>query len=147
MSDEPAEEFPQIVTVSDYETWSGVLGRRLREFNSQKIGQHPEGQSIWLNALDSSGELVGGFRGDVFFNWLWVHVLFVEEGVRGKGLGRRMLSKGEALGKQSGATRARLDTFEWQAPEFYRQNGYEEILVIPNYFRGQASHLFMKELQ
>jgi len=122
------------------------LGRRLRHFNYTIVGEYPEGEAIWLNAKDEAGNLLGGFRGEVFFGWLLINVLFVEKSERGRGLGRRLLAHGEDAAREKGALHARLDTFEWQAPGFYLKQGYEEYCRMPNYFKSFALFLLRKDL-
>src|ERR1700740_3170488 len=102
-----------IETATEDEVRAGTLGRLLREFNYQRVGRYPEGQTVYLNAKDGEGNRVGGFRGEIYFHWLFVNVLFVEERERGKGVGARLLSEGEIRAKAKGALRSRLDTFEW----------------------------------
>lgn len=131
---------------SEEEVRTTALGRRIREWNYKQVGTYPEGQNVWLNAKDADGKLLGGFRGEIFFHWLFVNILYVEEGERGKGVGSRLLAEGEAQAKKLGATRARLDTFDWQAPAFYRKHGYRELLHCPDYFRGHSSSLMTKDL-
>jgi GNAT superfamily N-acetyltransferase len=125
-----------ITQATEAEVRSGELGRRLREFNSAVIGPYPETQYVWLNAKDAEGKLVGGARGYVFLNWLHIEVLFVDQPLRGQGLGARLLAEAEALGKQFGAKQAMLNTFEWQAREFYVKHGYNEHTRIDNYVPG-----------
>lgn len=123
-----------------------ALGRRLREFNYRIVGRYPEGQNVWLNAKDREGNLLGGFRGEIYFHWLFINFLFVEESERRKGLGGRLLAEGEAHAKKSGAQQSRLETFEWQAPAFYLKHGYRELLNMPNYFLGYSLSLMVKKL-
>src|SRR5262245_50834311 len=91
------------------EVRAGTLGRLLREFNYERVGRYPEGQTVYLNANDEEGTRVGGFRGEIYFHWLFINVLFVEERERGKGVGARLLSAGEAHAKAKGALHSRLD--------------------------------------
>ena len=136
-----------ITTASEEEVREIALWRRLREFNYQKVGTYPEGQNIWLNAKGADGRLLGGLRGEVHFHWLFVNILYVEETERGKGIGSRLLAAGEAHARQCGARRARLDTFDWQAPAFYLKHGYREVLKMPDYFRGYAVSMMVKDLE
>ena len=123
-----------------------ALWKRVREFNYRVVGRYPEGQTVWLDAKDAAGNFLGGFRGEIFFDWLLVNILFVEEPHRRKGIGRRLLAEGEAHARRKGARHARLDTFEWQAPDFYPRHGYRELLKIPDYYAGHALHLMAKDL-
>ena len=135
-----------IAIASEDEVRAGTLGRLLREFNYQRVGRYPEGQDVHLDAKDESGKLLGGFRGEIYFHWLFVNVLIVQEHERGKGLGTRLLLEGEARAKAKGALRSRLDTFEWQAPGFYLKRGYRELLKMPDYYQHHALSLMVKDL-
>ena len=135
-----------IAIASEEEVRVYALGRRLREFNYRIVGRYPEGQNVWLNARDREGNLLGGFRGEIYFHWLFVNHLFVEESERRKGLGGRLLAEGEAHAKRNGAQQSRLETFEWQAPAFYVKHGYRELLNVPNYFQGYSLSLMVKKL-
>ena len=124
-----------------------ALSRRVREsFNYPVVGSYPEGQNVWLNAKDADGRFLGGFRGEIFLEWLFVNILFVEEPERRKGIGSRLLAEGEAHAKKLGARHARLDTFDWQAPAYYPKQGYRQVLKLPNYFRGHSLTMFVKDL-
>ncbi|RYF47541.1 MAG: N-acetyltransferase [Comamonadaceae bacterium] len=80
--------------------------------------------------------MLGGLRSFVFLHWLNIDVLFVEADVRGSGLGSRLLEEAERQAIELGAANARLETFEWQAPTFYRKHGYEEYARIDGYAPG-----------
>lgn len=135
-----------ISIASEEEARAIALGRRLREFNYRIVGKYPEGQNVWLNAKDREGNLLGGFRGEIHFSWLFINVLLVEGSERRKGIGARLLAEGEAHAKKHGARRSRLETFDWQAPAFYLKHGYRELTKIPNYYQGYSLSLMVKEL-
>ncbi|NML46644.1 GNAT family N-acetyltransferase [Ramlibacter sp. G-1-2-2] len=119
----------ETVTVSaatEEEVRSGDIGRRLRQFNYGVIGEYPETQYVRLNARDAMGRVVGGIRGFVFMYWLQIEVLFVDESMRGTGIGSALLLEAERQARELGAKNASLTTFEWQAPGFYARHGYEE---------------------
>ncbi len=137
---------PTISTATEEEVRSGALGRRLREFNYGVVGEYPETKPIWLNAKDAEGNLVGGLRAIVFLYWLRVEVLWVEESARGKGLGARLLRQAETTAKEMGAENAGLETFEWQAPDFYVKQGYEEAARVENYVKGFYLAIMRKRL-
>lgn len=44
-----------ISIATEEEVRSGVLGRRLREFNYGFVGEYPETRPIWLNAKGAEG--------------------------------------------------------------------------------------------
>jgi len=135
-----------IALASEEEVRDVALWRRMREFNYRIVGKYPEGQNVWLNAKDRQGNFLGGFRGEIFFQWLFVNILFVEESHRRKGIGARLLAGGEAHARKLGAIRCRLETFDWQAPAFYPKHGYREVTKIPDYYQGHSISLMVKAL-
>jgi len=134
----------EIYQPTEGEVRSGELGRRLRRFNYDFVGEYPESRPVWLNAKGDPGRLVGGVRGFVFLDWLHIDILFVEEDVRGRGLGGQLLRAAEERARTLGARHAKLETFEWQARPFYVKQGYAEFGRIDDYVQG--FHLsFMKK--
>jgi len=100
------------------------------------VGEYGQVQPIWSNAKTADGRLVAGLRGFVFLNWLRIELLFVDESVRRMGLGRQLLEDAESRAQAIGAQHAALETFEWQARDFYAKQGYEEFARIDNYVQG-----------
>jgi GNAT superfamily N-acetyltransferase len=135
-----------IYTPSAEEVHSGELGRRLRQFNYRVVGEYGQVQPVWLSAKNASGTLVAGLRGSVFLHWLNVDVLFVDEPVRRQGLGQRLLAAAEQKARELGARHAKLETFEWQAREFYLKQGYQEFSRIDNYIGPYYLALMKKAL-
>ena len=135
-----------ISPATEEEVRSGDIGRRLRHFNYSVVGEYPETQYVRLNARDADGRVVGGLRGFVFVRWLRIEVLFVDEGARRSGTGSALLREGERLGRELGAKNAILETFEWQAPDFYRKHGYAEASRIDDFLGGSALITMRKAL-
>ncbi|KRD14500.1 GCN5 family acetyltransferase [Acidovorax sp. Root267] len=126
----------EIYTPTAEEVHSGVLGRRMRQFNYGFVGEYGQTQPVWVSARDTKDELLGGLRGFVFLQWLNVELLFVDESARHQGLGRSLLATAEQKARELGAHSATLSTFEWQARGFYLKQGYEEFGHIDNYIQG-----------
>jgi GNAT superfamily N-acetyltransferase len=137
------------ITVSpatEEEVRSGYVGRQLREFNYRFTGEYPEVQNIRLNARDPGGRVVGGLRGLVAMHWFRLEVLWVQDDVRGKGIGTRLLAEAERLARELGAKNAALETFEWQAPQFYAKHGYLEFARMDKYIGNFYLALMRKSL-
>ncbi|WP_326722587.1 GNAT family N-acetyltransferase [Streptomyces sp. NBC_00243] len=100
---------------------------------------------IW--ALDSTGALAGGLVGHTWATWLHVTYLWVDATHRGTGLGSRLLAEGERLAREDrGCRGARLETWDFQAPDFYKKQGYEVVCVIPDYPPGVTEYTLTKRL-
>lgn len=101
---------------------------------------------VW--AMDEgSGELAGGLVGHTWATWLHVTYLWVDAGRRGAGLGTRLLAEAERIaGQDRACTAARLETWDFQAPDFYRKQGYVVVCVVPDYPPGITEYTLTKRL-
>lgn len=62
---------------------------------------------------------------------LHIDMLAVEEGHRKLGLGGRLLAEVERHAREDGCTSASVDTFSFQAPEYYPRHGFVELFRYP----------------
>lgn len=100
---------------------------------------------VWVS--DAGGGLAGGLVGHTWAGWLHVTYLWVDARHRGAGLGSRLLSEAEHVARTDRACRAaRLETWDFQAPGFYRKRGYEVVGVIPDYPPGITEYTLTKAL-
>jgi GNAT superfamily N-acetyltransferase len=109
---------------------------RLIAFNESKAGpRNPQRYAIL--AFNPDGKRIGGLFSERIWKMFSVSHLHVEAPVRGRGIGRELMVHAEALAGQVGSTTVFLDTFEFQAPEFYRKCGYRQIgqLDVPAGFK------------
>ncbi len=84
--------------------------------------------------------------GETYWDWLYIDLLWVKDELRGRGYGRRLLTLAENEARQRGAKNAYLDTFSFQAPEFYEQLGYEVFGELQDYPAGHQRYFFTKKL-
>ncbi|MER5429236.1 N-acetyltransferase [Streptomyces sp. NPDC002588] len=100
---------------------------------------------VW--ASDAAGELAGGLVGHTWTTWLHVTHLWVDARHRGVGLGTRLLAEAEGIAaRDRGCTRVRVETWDFQAPGFYRRLGYDVVCVIEDYPPGVTEYTLTKEL-
>ena len=91
-------------------------------------------------------EVIGGLWGEVFWSWLKVELLWVREVERGRGLGRQILREAESEARKDGAVNAFLDTFSFQALNFYEKEGYEIFGELPDFPLGHTRYFLRKHL-
>ena len=92
------------------------------------------------------GRKLAGLTGETLGNWLCIHFLFVSEQLRGKGIGSKLLAAAESEARQRGCKYAFVDTFSFQAPEFYKNHGYQEVFTLEEYPYTGKRHYYTKEL-
>ena len=91
-----------------------------------------------------SGEVIGGLTGYALYDWLFVQFLAVPEELRGQGHGRRLMEEAEAWAREKGLTGMWLDTFAFQAPEFYEKLGFSVFGTIEDHPHGSRRLFFSK---
>lgn len=100
--------------------------------------------AIFARALD--GGLLGGVTGNLWGGCLEIDFLWVREDQRGQSLGSQILKRLEKEAAARGAKVFFLNTFSFQAPEFYQKQGYEITNIITGYPDGVKKYFFKKAL-
>ena len=118
---------------------------KLKAFN---LSNREDSKNVPLGIFyeDEEGNKLAGLTGETFGNWLCIHYLFVEEHLRKDGLGSELLLAAENEAKNRGCKYAFVDTFSFQAPEFYTKHGYEEVFALNNYPYMGKRYYYTKEL-
>ncbi len=128
------------------------LQEKIKEFNNAHSPQHlairVEGavRPLFLLLKDESGEMVGGLSGSTYWGWLFIEYLFVPEELRGRGLGAQLLAKAETIAIRRGCEHAYLTTFGFQAPGFYKNQGYIQAGCLEDYPPGVSYYWMRKDL-
>ncbi|MEV0784055.1 GNAT family N-acetyltransferase [Streptomyces sp. NPDC050423] len=132
-----------------------LLSRRLREDNTtgspeiRALRDGPAAHEVPLEvwALDAHGQIAAGLTGRTWAHWLHVDMLWVDVRHRGCGLGSRLLAEAERVARTDrSCTRSRLETWDFQAPDFYRKRGYEVTGRVENYPPGITEFTLTKRL-
>ena len=101
------------------------LSKELDTYNFAAVGESNL-KEFTVKVEESSGELVAGLSG-----WTWgtcagIGMVWVREDSRKEGWGGRMLEAAEELARDRGCRQLLVSSFTFQAPDFYRRNGYTE---------------------
>jgi len=84
-----------------------------------------------------------GLIGYIYAGWLFVNLLWVDADLRRGGIGRGLLAEAERRGLGLGCHSVWLDTFSFQAPEFYRKLGYREFARLD--YPPDHQRIFLKK--
>ncbi len=109
-------------TVSPGDAEYEWLNERLVAFNRTHTDWGDDRFVVMLR--DDDGSAVGGARGIVRFGAVEIRGLWLDDGLRGQGLGARIVVTVEEEARRRGATVALLDTYDFQAQGFYEGLGY-----------------------
>lgn len=100
-----------------------TLGLNLDDYNRGFLGETAYSH-VALFVRDETGEIKAGLDGAVYARWLFVALLWVHADLRRHRIGSALLAEAERLAAERGCHSVWLDTFSFQAPEFYKKQGY-----------------------
>jgi GNAT superfamily N-acetyltransferase len=102
-----------------------VIRDGLAAYNLEKAGYRDQRPLAILVTDPENGTVVGGLLGRTSMGLLYIDRFFLPEKMRKQGLGSKILKAAEEEGAQRGCSRAILSTVSFQAPGFYRRQGWD----------------------
>ncbi len=126
-----------------------LIETKLVAFNRKSVPFEQSEDWISLSKVmkDDSGQVIAGIN-SVLYCWhvMSVSILYVDVAFRGMGYGKLLLEQTENEARELGGYMAHLDTFDFQAKEFYERLGYEVFGVLENCPRGHNRYYLKKQL-
>lgn len=140
-----AEEYTIVSIDKPDDSFWNVVGWGIHHYNDQHAGdaQH---QQLCFVVRGPNQEIVGGLIGDTYWDWLYINLLFVKEEFRGHDYGHRLLNLAEDEARRRGIKHVYLDTFSFQAPDFYQRHGYQVFGELKDFPVGHQRYFLTKEL-
>lgn len=116
----------------------------LREYNQAQTGLI--GTEKFAVLIKDDAEVTqGGLYARTSGRWLFVELLVVPETARGQGLGTKLMNMAEALARKKGCQGIWLDTFSFQAPDFYLRLGFSIFGELKDYPVVGHNRFFMQK--
>lgn len=127
-----------------------------RDFIRQKVVEHnrsslpeqeenPYGNTSFM-ARDEEGEIIGGITGTYFWQHMHIDFLWVDPAQQGSGIAAKLMARMEQYARELECRLMTVDTFSFQAPGFYRKQGFREFGVLADHPAGHSQHYFEKRL-
>lgn len=104
---------------------------KTRQYNAQFVPHDFAPLSVYCRDEDNS--IIGGLTGKTYWNYLDIEFLWVDKQSRKHGVATQLLSLAEAEAKRRNCHFSMLDTYEFQALEFYLKQGYEQFGRLEGY--------------
>ena len=121
------------------------IGDLIRAYNRSKR-EEAISEPLNLYVEDEKGNLLAGLVAETFGNWLEIEYLFVKEELREQGIGSKLLEQAENEAKNRNCQFAFVNTYQFQAPDFYKRHGYKEVFTLQDYpYTGQRFY-YQKDL-
>ncbi len=115
-----------------------------REYNSAFTEN--DVRSLCIFVRDESGSIVGGLTAKTYWRYLDIAFLWVGEKHRNHDLGSKLMDAAEMEARARGCENALLDTFSFQALEFYKKRGYTEFGRLNGFGGKHDRHYLFKRL-
>ena len=116
----------------------------LIEYNQAQTGR-VGAEKLAILIKDETGKTEGGLYAKVSGQWLFVELLVVPEIARGQGMGSKLMNMAQALAREKGCQGIWLDTFSFQAPEFYLRLGFSIFGELKDYPVAGHNRFFMQK--
>lgn len=125
------------------EAFGKAVSDGLTAFNDSIVGSSPLVE-LMVAAYDETKTLLGGIKGHTHRGWLYVGWLWVSDESRNSGVGSHLMRLAEQEAKKRGCHGSYLNTFSFQALDFYKKQGYEVFGELNNFPKGH-SRIFLKK--
>lgn len=123
----------------------GFLEQRIIDYNYGQAGAG-DGRGLACFVRDGAGQIIAGISGYSWAGMAEIEFLWVDDSLRGQGVGSRLLAAVEAEALQRGCALVITSTYSFQAPDFYQRHGYEVVGRIENCPPGHTNYWLKKHL-
>ncbi|WP_226659052.1 GNAT family N-acetyltransferase [Pseudalkalibacillus hwajinpoensis] len=105
---------------------------------------HNRYEELNLYLRDEQSVVRGGLLAEICWNWLEIHTLMVDEELRNKGYGHKLLKQAEKIALQRECDFIKVDTLSFQALSFYEKHGYKVYGCLDGVGR-EFKHYYLKK--
>src|SRR5215831_16255961 len=121
------------------------LDDRLYEYNAAQTGVD-NGQWLAIFVRDDQQRICAGIKRWTWCGSCYISALWVDERLRGHGVGTQLLQAAEQEAQVRGCQYVILDCYNFQAPGFYQKHGYEVFAVLKDHPRNHRNYYLRKRL-
>ena len=119
------------------------LDERLYEYNAAQTGVD-DGQWLAIFVRDAQHTICAGIKGWTWCGSGYISALWIEERLRGHGVGTQLLQAAEQAARARGCQSMMLDSYDFQAQGFYQKLGYEVFAVLEDHPRHHRNYYLRK---
>ncbi len=111
----------------------GYVWLNLHKYNQQNCKYIKDNSSYAHNnkingdfIIYDNNKIIGGALGHIIWGWYHLTDFYISEEYRNKGVGTQVIQKIEEFAMRNKALGVRINSWSFQAPEFYKRLGYIE---------------------
>ncbi len=123
---------------------------KLVEYNLHQVPKTQEIDFININKkiVDENNDIIAGCLAKMYcWNVIYIDVLWVADKYKGHGLGTKLLNEIEEIAINENCSLIHLDTFDFQAKDFYIKHGYEIFGVLDDCPENHCRYYLKKKLK
>src|SRR6185503_762199 len=83
-----------------------AIAKRLRAFNEVRLGPRARNTEFAVYVRDGDGAIVGAIVAMTYWDWMYVDNLWMDESLRGRGFGTRLMRAAERIAVKRGCRAA-----------------------------------------
>jgi ribosomal protein S18 acetylase RimI-like enzyme len=121
-----------------------TIGKGLNAYNREAFGRRLRAGERWFLARDAAGAVQAGAKCEEVWGWLYVDWLWVAAPFPQQGWGGRLLTEAEAYARGQRLKGLHLNTWSFQAPDFYRKQGFTCVGQVAEMPPGATRYWFAK---
>ncbi|MET3195573.1 GNAT family N-acetyltransferase [Bacillus sp. OAE603] len=124
------------------------IRNKVIEYNLAMLPDEVKQASFNVSCIlkNDTGEIVGGITGTIVWYHLHIDYLWVDNALRGKGYGEKLLQHIEKTAIENNCRLILLDTFSFQAPDFYQKLGFKVVGIVEDHPKGFKQYYLEKKL-
>lgn len=123
------------------ELWKGLL-----KFNREQAGPLSYTRTV-LSVRDGKGRVLGGLILQSYWRESYIELLWLSARARGTGFGSRLIKEAERHARRRGSRLIHVNTYSFQAPGFYKKQGYRRFGGISGSPQGESRYFYVKRLR
>ncbi|CDN73961.1 GNAT family N-acetyltransferase [Elizabethkingia anophelis] len=125
-----------------------VITNFLNQYNQERSVSFEDEINEDVEIVMHDGEkIVGGIIGRSLWGTLEIKRLAVHPDYRNKGIGSKLIYAAETEAKKRKCSYLSLNTFSYQAPEFYEKLGFIKIGTEKDFPRGFSRYFYQKKIE
>jgi GNAT superfamily N-acetyltransferase len=122
-----------------------LLEEKLANAAIAAVGAGDE-QDFGIFVRDDDGRILAGVSGSTWGGCCQVHALWVDDSIRGRGLGRELMTTAEGAARDRGCKVIMGLTYDVLTGDFYDRLGYRTVGVMEDCPAGTSTRWYRKDL-
>jgi GNAT superfamily N-acetyltransferase len=127
-------------TKASRELWRGLV-----RFNRTKAGPLNYSRDV-ITVRGRRGRLLGGLILQSYWRESYIELLWLAGRARAQGYGSTLIQEAERRARRRGSRLIHVNTYSFQAPGFYRKQGYRLFGSLSGSPRGATKYFYVKRL-